>query len=150
MSSQSHYAWLESYSPLIKKSGILLLASLLLSFISSFLGTFGSVAFCYILTCAYPNIFYPITYKLNYLFYCLSVSIKWNFFYKIIRGLIITMKPHLRWRIEMIQPPPPSIRLYHAALGLSFGLALCIFIKYPFIFLYIFIIIFLFIFIVLY
>lgn len=41
------------------------------------------------------------------------------------------MRSHLRWRIEMIQPPPPNIRLYHAALGLSFALFLCIFVKYP-------------------
>lgn len=47
------------------------------------------------------------------------------------RGLIYEMRPQVRWRIEMVQPPPPNIRLTHAIVGLLAGVALAIYFKYP-------------------
>jgi len=97
LSSQSHYAWLESYRPLLKKSLILSLLSLLSCFASYAFEPVVGFVLCYLVIGA---------------------------------ALVVLMKSHLRWRIEMIQPPPPSVRLHHAALGLSFAFFLCIFVKY--------------------
>lgn len=47
-------------------------------------------------------------------------------------GIFSQMRTQLRWTVEMLQPPPPDVRLRHAFLGLGFGVALCFFLKYLF------------------